>query len=146
MSLVDHTYRDRVIKPSSLEQLELLQQLKFKLHPKSFEKLVSIVDKAIDSTTQNEGNKISLPWACAGSLLGHGSNQPHKDIEYAWEKVIEIVGPDKYCKMAIGALLQWRIAKRAEDKNEPWHAYKTEYDDFDPDTGKRITRYEYWMK
>ena len=144
--LVDHTYtKDYIINAASLEKVELIQQLRIKLHPRSMEKVIEVVDEAVASVAA-KGGKLILPWACAGSLFGRGSERPHKDIEYVWEKVIEIVGPDKFCRMTVGALLQWRIASRAETKQEDWHAYKTVYDDLDPETGKRITRYEYWLK
>jgi len=142
--LIDHTYNDRVIKPEGLEDLELLSALKRKLPKVSFDKVVRIIDQAIEHLVGTDG-RLTFSWGCAGSLLGYSSQEPHCDIEYLWDKVIETVGPDRFCKMAVGALLQWRVAKRAEELNEDWHAYKREYEEEDEETGKKITRYEYWV-
>jgi len=110
--LIDHTHGDRPIDPDFFDNTELIQQLRLKLNPRSYEKLLSIVDKAIEETAKSPKEKLTLPWACAGSLFGHSSAQIHKDVEYLWDKIIEIVGPERYSELpkakALGFLIQRR--------------------------------------
>jgi hypothetical protein len=142
--LIDCSKGGRVIKSSSLEDSDLVNSLRRGINSRSFDKVVRVVDESIASVA-SKGNS-SLVWGCVGSMFGDTSNTlGHGDAEYLWDKVIGIMGDDRLCMMTVGTLLMWRVAVRAEETEERWIATKTEFEDFDEVTGKRITRYEYFI-
>jgi len=138
----------RGMKPVSSDSMgdsKYIKVLRRDLHDRSFEKIVRIMDEAIAEVASKQGS-LSVPWACVASLVGNTSNTlGHGDVEYVWQKVIEIMGPDRFCRMTMGSLLMWRIAVRAEDFDENWIGYQNDYEEIDPETGEKITRYEYFI-
>ena len=143
--LIDVHKGGRIITASGVENTDLIKGFRRNTHEKSFEKIVRIMDEAVESIATKQGS-ISIPWACVGSLFGDRANVlGHGDVEYVWDKIIEIMGPDRFCRMTLGSILMWRVAHRAEETNEKWFATQTEYDELDPETGKPITRYEYFI-
>ena len=143
MPLTDVSHGERDVDPDKVEQMDLIRAVQNHLPKRTYDKIIRTFDNAVNSTADNHQN---LVWTTAGCLFGYGSKQPHADINHAWEKIIGIVGPDKFCKMTVGAILQWRIAIRARNTNENWYCYKIESDELDPETDKPITRTEYWIK
>jgi hypothetical protein len=143
--LIDIDKGGRVISAEKMENIELMTGFKRDLNPRTFNKVVRIIDESIDTIKNNAGT-IKLTWGCVGSLFGTYSNVlKHGDVEYLWNTIISKMGDDRLCKMTLGCLLMWRVANRAESTEEDWIATRTEYEDFDTDTGKRIARYEYFI-
>jgi hypothetical protein len=133
------------VKAESMEKSKYIETLRKGLHDRSFEKIVRVLDGAIGEVANNQGS-VTIPWACVASLVGNTSNAlGHGDVEYVWNKIIDIMGPDRFSRMTMGSLLMWRMAARAEEKDENWIAHQTEYEDRDSQTGERITRYEYFI-
>jgi len=142
--LIDCSRGGRVVVASSLEDSDLVNSLRRGVCGRSFDKIVRVVDESIASVSSK--NNSSLVWGCVGSMFGNTSNVlGHGDVEYLWDKVIGIMGDDRLCMMTMGTLLMWRVAVRAESTEERWVATRTEFEDFDEDTGRRITRYEYFI-
>lgn len=135
----------REISSEAIENSDLIKSLKRNLDNRSFDKIVRILDEAIEVIAQKK-DSIYVPWGCVGSMFGDSSNLlKHGDVEYLWEKIIKIMGPERFCMMTIGSLLMWRVAFRAEETDENWLATKTEYEEFDLETNQRISRYEYFI-
>lgn len=144
MPLYDVTFKDTFIDPTKAETSEHIQAVKRyytedKRSEKTFDKIIRILDEAIDSVKPSASSK--LVWTKTGALFGHNSPRPLKDVEYVWEKVIGSVGDDKNCLIAMGALFRWRISLRPET----WLAYRQDSEDVDPTTGRKILISTYWI-
>lgn len=140
--LINHTFKDYTITSRHAGKRDLITVLRRDLHQRTFDKIVRTIDDIINKEANKPNGK--LVWMCTGSLVGHGSRAPHYNIEHLWEHIISVVGDGRLCRMTMGALVQWRIAYRAETMEENWHCIKREKDEYDPETGEQITWYEYW--
>jgi hypothetical protein len=140
MSLHDVTYGgEQLVDPDRVQSNVFIQALVRRLPQRSFQRLVTTVDEAIEGSVKEHGQ---LTWTKAGALFGHHSMEPKYRIDHLWEKVISIVGDGKECLKTVGALLCWRMALRDED----WLMYRRETEDEDEDTGKPIRISEYWIR
>jgi hypothetical protein len=137
--LYDVTNRDTWVDPEEAEAFDTIVALKRDLPANTFDRLVKTVDEMIESVDPTDTSK--LVWTKAGALFGHGSEGPKKWIEHLWEKVIDVVGPDRLCLIAVGSLLRWRISLRSET----WLVYRRESGSKDPMTGKPVLISEYWI-
>ena len=137
--LIDITHnQDKQINPKKEEHRDLIQHIKNKLPTNTFTRMIKTIDEAIEHIIQVEGK---LTWTKAGALFGFKSKEPLVHINHLWENIIKIVGDDKECLYAVGALLKWRISLRTED----WVVYKQDQGSIDPVTGKEIAVAEYWI-
>ena len=141
MPLFDVTFKDYYVNPKKAESSKHIQAVKnhYDYSPKTFPKILRIIDEAIESVKPSESSK--LIWTKTGALFGRNSARPLRDVEYVWEKVIGAVGDDKNCLIAMGALFRWRISLRGEK----WLAYRQDSDTVDPSTGKHILISTYWI-
>ena len=142
MPLFDVTNQKEVrVWPADAEGYEVLQAVKRKTHPATFDKITRTVDQAVDSVKPT--NKSKLIWTRSAALFGHGSMQPKANVDHVWDNVIAAVGDDKQCLRAVGGLLRWRISLRPET----WLVYRRKDPNgrLDPDTGKVISISEYWI-
>lgn len=139
MALYDVTFKDLLIKPETAETSQHINAVK-KFYPAvTFDKILRILDEAIDSVKPSATSK--LVWTKTGALFGRNSDRPLRDVDYVWEKVIGAVGDDKNCLIAMGSLFRWRISLR----EETWLAYRQDSDNVDPDTGRAILISTYWI-
>ncbi len=148
-----HFAEKRRMTPASREKHTHLVGLRNKLPVPSFDKLLRIVDTAIDELVDAKaGGKIGLVYTKTGFLLGHQASAPHKDIEYVWNKVSTtlINKPpglvwtpleERHVMKTIGALVMWRMSVRDED----WLCNFKEVDRIDIVTGDEIKIAEYWI-
>jgi len=139
MPLFDVTFKDVKIEPTDAETSKHIAAVKRFYPAVTFNKIIRILDEAIDSVKPSASSK--LVWTKTGALFGHNSPRPLRDVEYVWEKVIGAVGDDKNCLIAMGALFRWRISLRPET----WLAYRQDSENVDPDTGRKILISTYWI-
>ena len=141
MPLFDVTFKDYYVNPKKAETSKHIQAVKtvYDSSPKTFPKILRILDEAIDSVKPSKTSK--LVWTKTGALFGRSSDRPLRDVEYVWEKVIGAVGDDKNCLIAMGALFRWRISLRPEK----WLAWRQDSEMIDPTTGNAILISTYWI-
>lgn len=144
MPLTDVTHKDRLVDPAKAEQDPWVQALVRNKHPRTFQKMLQIVDGAIDAAVSSGATSGNLVWTKAGVLFGHGSQQSHADINYLWDEIKQVTGDGRECLFALGTLLRWRFALRPD---EDWLVYKRESDTvMDEFTGEPINIAEYWIR
>jgi len=121
-----------------------------RMHPETYTKVCRTIDTELNNLKPS--TKSRLVWTNFGSLIGHGSSAPHKDLQHLWDKCESLFGQDKALKKFLGTLVMWRISIR----DDIWLVYREkmriknpvtgEYTDaIDPETGKPIKRCEYWI-
>ena len=129
----------RLVDPDKVEEFEMLEKAKIKLHATTWAKCIRTVDGAIDSLKPSKNNL--LVWTKSGAAFGYKSSQPTNDINHLWEATIKVFGETKESLMFVGSLLYWRISLRKEQ----WFSYPSEKGTVDHDTGKAITERSYWI-
>lgn len=135
MPLYDISSGCREIDPKRCERYESNQKIKKSLHPKDFENVVKIVDDAVDHLRPSEKSK--LIWTRMSALFG---DEAKPEVQYLWNSIKSITG-EEFSMIAIGGLLQWRLALR----NEIWLLHKQVLDEVDDRTGKNIEVSHYWI-
>lgn len=129
----------REVTAKKCETADWVKAVRRKAHPKTFERIVKTLDEGIERIiVENDGK---LVWAKTGSLMGHKSGGPKRDIDHAWDAVIDVVGDGRPCVFAMGQLTKWRIAVRPET----WLMFLRDVEKVDPLTGDEIFTAEYWI-
>jgi hypothetical protein len=150
-----HFANARKIPPSTREKHECVVGLRKKLSssPKSFEKILRIIDGCIDQLVEAKtNNAVGLVYTKTGFLLGHQSAAPHMDVEYLWAKISGTLinklptvswteHETRMVMRTIGALVMWRMSLRDED----WLVKFTETERVDVVTQDQIKIAEYWI-
>lgn len=130
------------VNPEDAANYDVIQSVRRKTHPRTWDKMVDTVDNGIEWSIQRGVTRNNpLVWTKGAALFGHNSPLPHKDVEHLWSNTVAAVGDGKECLQAIGGLLRWRMSLR----KELWLVYRQETGNIDPDTGKKITASEYWI-
>ena len=139
MPLIDVTFIDKLVDISYEESTEFIKTLQVKLPAVTFNKIIRIIDEAIDSVKPTKTTQLT--WTKTGALFGHKSERPLRDVNYVWEKVISAVGDGKNCLRTMGNLMRWRTALRPEI----WLVFRQDMGGIDLDTGKTIRVSNYWI-
>lgn len=143
MPLTDVTHGERLVDPARAEQDPWVSAIARRKHARTFNKMIRIMDNAIQSVVDSGHNSGNLIWTKAGVLFGHGSGQVHGDVNYLWDEIIQVTGNGRECLFALGTMLKWRFSLRSED----WLVYKRLDDNhFDEVTGDPIRVAEYWIR
>lgn len=140
MPLFDVTKKpDRLITPKEGEEYEFIQKAKKTLDPRSYEKMIKLTDNAILNLKPSA--KSELVWTKCGALFGFGSKEPHADINYIWDRAIEVVGDNEFALKLVGGLLRWRISLL----EDTWLMFREDTDKINPLSGKEIKISTYWI-
>ena len=137
-----HILRKTILDPSKLETSDIIKKLRGSVHPRTFDAIVRKVDKELSKLKPSETS--NLTWTKMAALFGYGAEQNTRDNVYIWETLSKVFGDDydgKHIKIALGSILQWRLALR-EDNWVQWIDNTGAIDSF---TDKEITVSNYWI-
>ena len=144
---VTYTPRETFVKPSDIENYDVIQKAMGSLNARSFAKCERILDKGIQEAVNLATDKDRLIFTKLGMIVGDTCLTPHAHREYLWSCALKVFpGDDELANELrlkfLGGLMRWRVSLRGEQ----WLVYRRKTGNFNHHTGKEIRVSEYWVR